>query len=76
MHKLSYGYPRKQAFTGANLGSAQAKFNFNHSSQRIIIEHAFGQLKGRFRLLSKQIDVHCVQELYADQYFCNVICPL
>ena len=44
-------------YAGANLGSAQAKFNFNHSSQRIIIEHAFGQLKGRFRLLSKQIDV-------------------
>ena len=28
-----------------------------HSSTRIIIEDAYGQLKGRFRLLSKQVDI-------------------
>lgn len=44
-------------YAGTNLSSVQARFNFAPSSQRIIIEHAFGQLKGRFHLLSKQLDV-------------------
>lgn len=44
-------------YAGTNLSPVQARFNFAHSSQRIIIEHAFGQLKGRFRLLSEQLDV-------------------
>lgn len=34
-----------------NLTDEQKRFNFLHSSARVVIEHAFGLLKGRFRLL-------------------------
>ncbi len=38
---------------GDNLAgtSAERRFNWIHSSARVIVEHAFGRLKGRFRLL-------------------------
>lgn len=34
-----------------NLSALQKHFNFVHSSARVVIEHAFGLLKGRFRRL-------------------------
>lgn len=34
-----------------NLSPQQRQFNFKHSSTRIVREHAFGLLKGRFRRL-------------------------
>ncbi|XP_071177496.1 putative nuclease HARBI1 [Mytilus edulis] len=39
-----------------NLNSNQKRYNFVHSSTRMMIEHAFGALKGRFRRL-KYIDM-------------------
>ena len=32
-------------------------FNSAHSSQRIIVENSLGQLKGRFRVAGKQVDI-------------------
>ena len=40
-----------------HVSTEQLQFNLAHSSTRIIIENAFGQLKGRFRLISKQVDI-------------------
>lgn len=36
--------------TGCGSGP-ERRFNFYHSSARVVVEHAFGRLKGRFRLL-------------------------
>jgi len=40
-------------YKGDNLAatSAERRFNWIHSSARVVVEHAFGRLKGRFRLL-------------------------
>ena len=44
-------------YAGTSLSPDQLQFNLTHSSTRIIIENAFGQLKGRFRLISNQVDI-------------------
>lgn len=49
-------YPRLEWLTppfkdNGHLTNDQQEFNYNHSATRIIIEHAFGLLKGRFRRL-------------------------
>lgn len=48
-----------------NLTEEQKKFNFKHSSTRIVVENAYGLLKGRFRLfhlenLDIKFSVKCV----------------
>ena len=44
-------------YAGVALSPQQLKYNQVHSSTRIVIENAFGQLKGRFRVLLKQIEL-------------------
>ena len=44
-------------YAGTNLSPNKSHFNVAHSSTRIITEDAYGQLKGRFRLISKQVDI-------------------
>jgi len=43
--------------TGRQLTRSEKKFNFLLSSTRVIIEHSFGMLKGRFRALKKELDI-------------------
>lgn len=49
------------------------RFNFYQSSTRIVVEQAFGRLKGRFRWLNGKITVHNPME-HAD--IINVGCIL
>ena len=44
-------------YIGYNLSPNKESFNTYHSSTRIMIEIAFGRLKGRWRILSKKVDV-------------------
>ena len=44
-------------YASTSLRSIEAKFNYVFSSQRIVIEHSFGMLKGRFRLLLKKFEL-------------------
>lgn len=40
------------------LSREQESFNVYHSSGRNVVEHAFGRLKGRWRVTLKQADIH------------------
>ena len=55
-------YPMKpwlmRPYTGANLTPKEKAFNYHHSSVRIVVEKAFGQLKARWRTLKRRLDVH------------------
>ena len=44
-------------YAGTNLSPNKSHFNVAHSSTRIIIEDTYDQLKGRFRLISKRVDI-------------------
>ena len=44
-------------FQNTDLSNEEQLFNKFYSSSRIIIENAFGLLKGRFRLLLKQVEL-------------------
>ena len=44
-------------FQDAVLTTEEQQFNKLHSSSRMIIENAFGLLKGRFRVLLKQVEL-------------------
>ncbi len=41
---------------GVVVSQSERRFNYRHSKTRVVIEHAFGQLKGRFRCLLKRLD--------------------
>ena len=39
-----------------NLSEEECRFNFSLSRSRVVVENAFGRLKGRFQCLAKRID--------------------
>ena len=47
-----------KGFSGPNLSEEQEAFNFQLSAIRVKVEHTFGHLKGRWRILAKRSDVH------------------
>lgn len=49
-----------------NLTLDESRFNIKHSTSRVVVENAFGRLKGRFRSISKRLDLSV-------ENFCNVI---
>ena len=44
-------------YTGTGLSQAQRQFNYRVSRARVVVECAFGRLKGRWRSLLKRSDV-------------------
>lgn len=49
-----------------NLTPDETSFNTKHSTTRVVVENAFGRLKGRFRSISKRLDLNVENS-------CNVI---
>ena len=61
-----------------HLSRQQRHFNYRLSSARVIIEHAYGRLKGRWRCLLKRLDVNVsdVPELVAACCVLHNICEI
>ena len=49
-----------------NLTPDESTFNIKHSTTRVVVENAFGRLKGKFRSISKRLDLNVENS-------CNVI---
>ena len=49
-----------------NVTPDETSFNIKHSTTRVVVENAFGRLKGRFRSISKRLDLNVENS-------CNVI---
>ena len=49
-----------------NLTPEERSFNIKHSTTRVVVENAFGRLKGRFRSIGKRLDLKV-------ENACNVI---
>ena len=47
-----------KGFSGPNLSAEEEAFNLHLSAIRVKVEHTFGHLKGRWRILAKRSDVH------------------
>ena len=47
-----------KAYPGPHLTPAQEAFNQHLNSIRVAVEHSFGRLKGRWRVLAKRSDIH------------------
>ena len=61
-----------------NLSHQQRKFNYCLSRARVIVEHSYGKLKGRWRCLLKRLDVNIddVPELVAACCVLHNICEI
>lgn len=61
-----------------SLTQRQRTFNYKLSSARVIVEHAYGRLKGKWRCLLKQLDVHVkdVPELVSACCVLHKICEI
>ena len=40
-----------------NLTPEECSFNIKHNTARVVVENAFGRLKGRFRSIGKRLDL-------------------
>ena len=49
-----------------NLTPDKCSFNIKHSNTRVVVENAFGRLKGRFRSIHKRLDLNVENS-------CNVV---
>ena len=49
-----------------NLTPEECSFNIKHNTSRVVVENAFGRLKGRFRSIGKRLDLKV-------ENACNVI---
>ena len=61
-----------------HLTQQQRKFNYRLSKARVVVEHAYGRLKGRWRCLLKRLDVnvHDVSELVSACCVLHNICEV
>ena len=61
-----------------SLSQQQRTFNLRLSSAHVIVEHAYGRLKGRWRCLLKRIDINVrdVPELVTACTVCHNICEV
>jgi len=68
-----------KAFSNSgHLSSQQRNFNYRLSSARVVVEHAYGRLKGRWRCLLKRLDVNVsdVPELVAACCVLQNVCEI
>jgi len=47
-----------KGYSGPNLSEEQEAFNGHLNGSRVKVEHTFGHLKGRWRILAKRSDIH------------------
>lgn len=61
-----------------SLSPSQRRFNYCLSKARVIVEHSYGKLKGRWRCLLKRLDVTCedVPELVAACSVLHNVCEI
>lgn len=60
-----------------NLTQTQIDFNYIHSSTRMVVEHSFGYLKGRFRRIhhfTEQIDLKLLVKIITSACILHNIC--
>ena len=68
----------KPFINNGHLSDGQKKFNYRLSHARVIVEHVYGRLKGRWRCLLKRLDISInqVPELVASCCVLHNICEI
>ena len=68
----------KPFINNGHLSDGQKNFNYRLSHTRVVVEHTYGRLKGRWRCLLKRLDVDInrVPELVASCFVLHNICEV